>query len=152
MGTLTSCSFSAVNFRSSSIFHERVGVQVFESRELKRNLCFLCRGIISKEVSREKFFKIRCFSGGNNNDGDYTNNDGDIKENNNNNNNTSSSTESTVTTASPREEKEVEDKSTGNDLPPSVSSRVQRFATLFFAFLGHILLSLFKSYWYLLRI
>ncbi|XWS64895.1 hypothetical protein CRYUN_Cryun05aG0043500 [Craigia yunnanensis] len=121
MGTLTSCSFSAVNFRfrSSSIFRERVGVQGFDSRELKRNLCFLCKGVISKEVSREKFFKIRCFSGGNNNDGDYTKNDGDIKEN----NNTSSSKESTVTTASPQEEKAMEEKSTGNDLTPSVFSR-----------------------------
>ncbi|XVF42608.1 hypothetical protein PTKIN_Ptkin01aG0377600 [Pterospermum kingtungense] len=128
MGTLTGCSFSVVNFRfrSTSIFRERVGVQVFESRKLRRNLCFLCRGIISKEVSREKFFKIRCFSGGNNNESDCTNNDGDIKEN----NSTSSSTESTVTTASPPEEKAVEEKNTGNDLPPSVSSRPPNVAPL----------------------
>ncbi|XVE90217.1 hypothetical protein DITRI_Ditri20bG0061400 [Diplodiscus trichospermus] len=129
MGTLTSCSFSAVNFRfrSTSTFRERVGIQVFETTKMKRNLCFLCRGIISKEVSRQKFFKIRCFSGDNNNDGDYTDNDGDIKEN---NVNTSSSTESTVTTASPPEKKAVEEKSTGNDPPPSVSSRPPNVAPL----------------------
>lgn len=128
MGTLTSCSFSAVNFRfrSSSVFRERAGVQVIESRKLKRNLCFLCRGLISKEVSREKFFRIRCFSVGNNNDSDYINNDGDIKEN----DNTSSSAESTVTTASPPEEKAVEEKKPGNDLPPSVSSRPPNVAPL----------------------
>ncbi|XP_022718832.1 probable zinc metalloprotease EGY1, chloroplastic isoform X3 [Durio zibethinus] len=108
MGTLTSCSFSAVNFRfhSSSIFRERVGVRVFESRKLKRNLCFVWSRIVSKEVSREKFFKIRCFGGGNDNH------------------------ESTITTASPPEEKAVKEKSTGNDLPPSVSSRPPNIAPL----------------------
>ncbi|EOY10503.1 Peptidase M50 family protein isoform 3 [Theobroma cacao] len=127
MGTLTSCSFSAVNFRSSSssIFRERVRVEVFESRKVKRNLCLLFTGIISKEVSREKFFKIRCFSGGNNDDGDYTNNDGDVKEN-----NSSSSKESIVTTASPTGETAPEERSIGNDPPPSVSSRPPNIAPL----------------------
>ncbi|KAK8634265.1 hypothetical protein V6N13_015093 [Hibiscus sabdariffa] len=132
MGTLTSFSFSSVNFRissgssssSSSIIHQRLGLQVFESRKLKRNLCYLCRGVISKQVSRQKFFKIRCFSGSNNNnnnnDGDYTQNDGDIKED---SSNTASSTESAVTTASPPEEKTVQEKRASNELPPSVSSR-----------------------------
>ncbi|XVE62503.1 hypothetical protein DITRI_Ditri06bG0122900 [Diplodiscus trichospermus] len=132
MATLTSCSFSAVNFQfhSSSIFRERVGFHVFESRKLKGNLCFLCREIISKDVSRERFFKIRCFSG-NNNDGNHTNNDGDIRENNsNNNNNSSSSKEATVTTASPPEEAAAEQRSTSNDSPSSVSSKPPNIAPL----------------------
>ncbi|KAE8721175.1 putative zinc metalloprotease EGY1 [Hibiscus syriacus] len=131
MGTPTSFSFSAVNFRvsSSPIFCERVGVQVFQSRKLKRNLCYLCRGVFSKEVYREKFVRIRCFSGNNNNsnDGDYTQNDGDIKED---SNNTASSAESAVTKTSRPEEKTVQEKRTSNDLPPSVPSRPPNIAPL----------------------
>lgn len=132
MGTLTSFSFNGVNLRfsSNSIFRQRVGVHVFGSRKLNTKLCYLCRGVISKEVSREKFLKFRCFSGTNNsnNDGDYTQNDGEIKED---SSNTASSTESTVTTASPPEDKAVQEKRTSNELPPPLSSRVQRFAFLF---------------------
>ncbi|KAE8678215.1 putative zinc metalloprotease EGY1 [Hibiscus syriacus] len=136
MGTLTSFSFSAVNFRfnSSPIFCERVEVQVFQSRKSRRNLCYLCRGIFSKDVSREKFFRIRYCSGSNNNnknnnstDGDYSQNDGDIKED---SSNTASSTESAVTTASPPEEKMVQEKRTSSDLPPSVPSRPPNIAPL----------------------
>ncbi|KAH1083094.1 hypothetical protein J1N35_022855 [Gossypium stocksii] len=127
MGTLTSFSFNAVNLRfsSSSIFRQRVGVQVFGSRKLNTKLCYL----ISKEVSREKFLKFRCFSGTNNsnNDADYTQNDGEIKED---SSNTASSTESTVTTASPPEDKAVQDKRTSNELPPSLSSRPPNIAPL----------------------
>lgn len=127
MGTLTSFSFNAVNLRfsSSSIFRQRVGVQVFGSRKLNTKLCYL----ISKEVSREKFLKFRCFSGTNNsnNDADYTQNDGEIKED---SSNTASSTESTVTTASPPEDKAVQEKRTSNELPPSLSSRPPNIAPL----------------------
>ncbi|KAE8699227.1 putative zinc metalloprotease EGY1 [Hibiscus syriacus] len=132
MGTLTSFSFSAVNlrFNFSPIFRERVGVQVFQSRKSKRNLCYLCRGAFSKDIYREKFLRIRCFSGSNNNnsnDGDYSQNDGDIKED---SSNTASSTESAVTTASPPEEKSVQEKRTSSDLPPSVPSRPPNIAPL----------------------
>ncbi|KAG4122024.1 hypothetical protein ERO13_D11G242200v2 [Gossypium hirsutum] len=127
MGTLTSFSFNAVNLRftSSSIFRQRVGVQVLGSRKLNTKLCYL----IPKEVSREKFLKFRCFCGTNNsnNDADYTQNDGEIKED---SSNTASSTESTVTTASPPEDKAVQEKRTSNELPPSLSSRPPNIAPL----------------------
>ncbi|TYH45601.1 hypothetical protein ES332_D11G276500v1 [Gossypium tomentosum] len=127
MGTLTSFSFNAVNLRftSSSIFRQRIGVQVLGSRKLNTKLCYL----IPKEVSREKFLKFRCFCGTNNsnNDADYTQNDGEIKED---SSNTASSTESTVTTASPPEDKAVQEKRTSNELPPSLSSRPPNIAPL----------------------
>ncbi|GLT87451.1 hypothetical protein SLE2022_055330 [Rubroshorea leprosula] len=107
MGTLTSFSFTAVNykFRSDSVIRERIGIGVLESKKLKRNSCFLCKTMFIKEISPKKFYRIRCFSA--------SNDDGEMKEEN-------LSKDSSVTTVPPPDDT---DERRSNKTPASVSSR-----------------------------
>lgn len=111
MGTLTSCSFSTVNFRvGSSSFKSafREKILLFESNN-PRNSCLLCREGRKKNTPYRNFDRFRCFSTSKGNDGE----DNESKDSN------------LVTTST----EEAEERSRGGDeldsdkTPASFSSR-----------------------------
>ncbi|CAK7341533.1 unnamed protein product [Dovyalis caffra] len=123
MGTLTSCSFSTVNFKLRSTligkdFRDRIELKKLKN---KSSLCFLYRGISKREVSfSSSFSKNRCFSVNNNNNNHDSENDvvenGSVSEN--------GVKDSILKTASPEEKEESSSNEFGSDkAKASVSSR-----------------------------
>ncbi|KAJ7971946.1 Peptidase M50 family protein [Quillaja saponaria] len=117
MGTLTSCSFTRLNFRFRSNtlcsdFRERIQFHDHELKRLKGS-CYLCRER-SKVLKYVNFDRFKCFSSNNGVD-----NDGESSSN--------ASKDSNVNTVPPEEatEKSGSEKSTSSSVsskPPSVST------------------------------
>ncbi|XP_065853105.1 probable zinc metalloprotease EGY1, chloroplastic [Euphorbia lathyris] len=128
MGTLTSCSFSALNLRlrSATIGNNfRENTLSFDLRKKKKMMttsCFLCKGISRREVSFIYFNRIRCFSTNNGGHGDL--------ENSNNNENENVTKDSNVKTASLDEKEGRGVNDFGSDKAPTTASASSKPPTI----------------------
>ncbi|KAB1206416.1 putative zinc metalloprotease EGY1, chloroplastic [Morella rubra] len=117
MGTLTSCSFTPVDFKFLSIPHSGGSRKRIRFPELmiSRNLCFLCRERsyrVKRKASYRNFGRFRCFSVNNDSNGDGESSSEVTRDSN-----------ATATTTAPSEEPTEEFNPEKTKPPASVSSR-----------------------------